>query len=138
MPLLFGRRVLPAGHANQALGRSRGGLSTKLHMLYYTHGISLAYQLSPGQWSDVSQAVSLLESVRLPSSRPERPRTRCLWLLCDKGYNSDSLRHHRSDHRIRAVIPYRRMHRRSQKAFLISSITPCTASAMRYSVYWDG
>lgn len=84
-------------------------------MLCDKHGIPLAYQLSPGQCSDVSQAVSLLERVRLPSAGPGRPRTRCHWLLGDKGYDSDSLRRHCRDHGIRAVIPYRRMRRRPRR-----------------------
>jgi hypothetical protein len=34
---------------NHALGRSRGGLTTKIHLVCDGHGHPLAFELSPGQ-----------------------------------------------------------------------------------------
>ena len=46
----------------QALGRSRGGFSTKLHVLVNGLGLPVALRLTPGQAADITQAEPLLEA----------------------------------------------------------------------------
>ena len=47
----------------EALGRSRGGFSTKVHVVCDALGNPLAFALTPGQAGDCPEAVPLLERV---------------------------------------------------------------------------
>jgi hypothetical protein len=57
---------------DRALGRSRGGLTTKMHMICDANGVPLRFMLSPGQASAIAHAQPLLNQVRIPG-KPERP-----------------------------------------------------------------
>jgi transposase len=48
------------GQAAQALGRSRGGFSTKIHVKVEALGNPLTFLLTPGQQHDITQAPALL------------------------------------------------------------------------------
>ena len=63
----------------QAIGRSRGGLTTKIHAVVDALGNPVALSLTPGQAADITQAEPLLEKLE-PGA-----------LLADKGYDSDAL-----------------------------------------------
>ena len=52
------------GQAAQALGRSRGGFSTKLHILAEGLGHALHFILTGGQRHDITQAEALLDTLR--------------------------------------------------------------------------
>ena len=67
--------------------------------------------LSPGQASDIAHAQPLLNQVRIPG-KPGRPRKRSRWLLADKGYDAEHLRHYCGRYRIQPVIPLRAMPRK--------------------------
>ncbi|NBF08131.1 IS5 family transposase [Pseudomonas sp. Fl4BN1] len=96
---------------DHALGRSRGGLTTKIHMLCDARGVSLNFLLSGGQASDIAYAQPLLDGAYIPSLRG-RPRKRCRWLLADKGYDADALRRYCDRYRMQPVIPLRIMKRK--------------------------
>lgn len=49
------------GQAEQALGRSRGGFSTKIHISVDGLGNPLRFRLTGGQRHDITQAASLIE-----------------------------------------------------------------------------
>jgi hypothetical protein len=49
----------------QALGRSRGGLTTKLHTICDGRGRNLATRLTPAQDADTTQLVGLVDQVRV-------------------------------------------------------------------------
>jgi transposase len=51
------------GQADQALGRSRGGLTTKIHGAVSGLGLPAEVLLTPGQAADVSQAEESLEGL---------------------------------------------------------------------------
>jgi transposase len=53
----------PREKGGQALGRSRGGLSTKIHALVEGLGIMARFRLTPGQAGDNPQALPLLEGI---------------------------------------------------------------------------
>ncbi|QEU26581.1 MULTISPECIES: IS5 family transposase [Pseudomonas] len=106
-----GKKGGPEEPVDHALGRSRGGLTTKIHMLCDASGVPLSFVLSPGQASDISHACPLLEKVRIPGG-PGRPRKRSRWLIADKGYDAEHLRQYCDRYRIRPVIPLRDMNRR--------------------------
>jgi len=65
------------------LGRSRGGRTTKIHVVCDASGVPLRVLLSPGQASDISNAQVLLDQIRI-LGKQGRPRKRCRWLLADK------------------------------------------------------
>ncbi|WP_239984516.1 IS5 family transposase, partial [Cronobacter sakazakii] len=98
---------------DHALGRSRGGLTTKIHMVCDANGVPLHFRLSPGQASDVSHAQPLLDAVRI-AGKPGRPRKRSRWLLADKGYDADYLRQYCDRYRMQPVIPLRAMPRKAR------------------------
>lgn len=49
------------GTQNQALGRSRGGLTSKIHIAVDGLGNPLSFTLTPGQDHDITQATALLD-----------------------------------------------------------------------------
>ena len=53
--------LAPKKSQAQALGRSRGGYSSKIHTTVETAGKPLRYRLSPGQGHDIKQAERLIE-----------------------------------------------------------------------------
>ena len=76
----FGRQ---RGEKNQAIGRSRGGRTTKIHALTDAECRPLAFLLTGGQVADCKAAMVLLQ--RLPP---------CEILHGDKGYDSNAIRRH--------------------------------------------
>ncbi len=101
----------PEEPLDHALGRSRGGLTTKIHMLCNANGVPLCFVLSPGQTSDISTAQVLLDQVRI-SGEPGRPRKCGRWLLADKGYDAEHSRQYCDRYRMQPVIPLRSMKRK--------------------------
>lgn len=74
------------------MGRSRGGLSTKIHGATEGGCRSLAVHLTGGNVSDTTELERLLAGIRVPRPGPGRPRTRPDRLLADKGYSSKANR----------------------------------------------
>src|SRR6266480_6318175 len=77
----------------QAIGRSRGGLTTKIHALVDALGNPVELMLTPGQAHDLTCAESLLEG-----ANPDA-------LLGDKAYDGDSLIDTLAQRGITPVIP---------------------------------
>ncbi|MBY5413426.1 IS5 family transposase [Rhizobium leguminosarum] len=81
------------GAEDQALGRSRGGLSTKIHMAVRGLGCPVRFTLTAGQKGDAPQADALIEG--LPADI----------VMADTAYDSDRLRNAIADKGAVAVIP---------------------------------
>ncbi|WP_298718161.1 IS5 family transposase [uncultured Oceanisphaera sp.] len=64
--------------AMQAQGKSRGGLSTKIHLAVDALGNPIRFLLTPGQASEYGQANQLIEGIKAD------------FVMADKGYDSDS------------------------------------------------
>lgn len=97
------------------MGRSRGGLTTKLHLACDGKGRTLAVVLTPGQRHDITQLEALLDGIRIP--RPGgrgRPRKRPDRLIGDKGYAYERCRHVLRRRGIPHTIPERADHRARQ------------------------
>jgi transposase len=94
--------VEPADHA---LGRSRGGLSTKLHLACEQGQKPLSMLLTAGQRGDSPQFVPVLQGIRVPRPGCGRPRTRPDRVLADKAYTSKANRAYLRQHGITATIP---------------------------------
>ena len=82
------------GERGQAIGRSRGGRTTKIHALIDQAGRPLAFHLTGGNIADVTVAAPLLCQLA-PSA----------WLIGDKGYDADHLRALLDSRGTIAVIP---------------------------------
>jgi transposase len=81
---------------DQALGRSRGGFGTKVHLAVDALGNPVSVHLSPGQDADITHAEALLGE--------REPRA----VLGDKGYDSDAFVATVESRGAAAVIPPRR------------------------------
>ncbi|MEU6481057.1 transposase [Streptomyces sp. NPDC047017] len=69
---------------DHALGRSRGGPATKIHLACDGEARPLAVLVTPGQRHDNVCAQTLLERIRVPYSGPGRPRCRPAQVTADK------------------------------------------------------
>lgn len=95
----------PAGEpADHAIGRSRGGLTTKVHLSCEAHCRPLTFILTAGQAGDAPAFAHVMGRLRVPRRR-RRPRTRPDVVLADKAYSSRAVREHLRKRGIRAVIP---------------------------------
>jgi transposase len=93
--------------AGEAIGRSRGGLTSKIHLAVDGRGRPLSILLTPGQAGDNPQLLPLLDAIAVKRTGPGRPRTRPAMLIADKGYAHDSTRAALRRRGIRHVIPER-------------------------------
>ncbi len=86
------------------LGRSRGGLTSKIHLAADRKCRPLSLVLTAGQAADSPQFIPVLKKVRvrLPVGRP---RTRPDAVAGDKAYSSRANRAYLTKRRIKAVIP---------------------------------
>lgn len=86
------------------LGRSRGGLTSKVHLVADRRCRPMALVLTAGQAADSPQFIPVLDKirVRLPVGRP---RTRPAAVAGDRAYSSRANRAHLRKRRIKSVIP---------------------------------
>ena len=80
----------------QCLDRSRGGFSSKIHLLVNALGFPLQFILNGGERYDISQVESLLVHLHFDA------------FIADRGYDSDSRRELLTTKQVEAVIPSRR------------------------------
>ncbi|MGJ5832021.1 IS5 family transposase [Streptomyces ossamyceticus] len=103
-----GRKGGATGRTNRndhALGRSRGGLTTKIHLACDGRGRPLAVLLTPGQRHDSVCARPLLERIRVPRTGQGRPRCRPDRVIADKAYSSRGFRAYLRRRGIACTIP---------------------------------
>ena len=74
------------------MGRSRGGLTTKLHLCADGKARPLSLVLSEGQRSDSKFLAATLDAVRVPRVGRGRPRKQADKLRADKGYSYPTCR----------------------------------------------
>lgn len=79
------------------IGRTKGGLNTKLQAVTDAKGRPLKFFMTAGQVSDYTGAAALLSS--LPAAE---------WMIADRGYDADWFRDAFKDKGIRACIPSRK------------------------------
>jgi len=103
--------------ADEALGRSRGGFTTKLHLACDGAGRPFSVVLTPGQRHESTQLAAVLDAIRVP--RPGgrgRPRKRPDHVIADKGYSHEACRRLLRRRGIPHTIPERRDQRRRRAA----------------------
>jgi transposase len=89
----------------EALGRSRGGLTSKIHLLADSRCRPLARLTSAGQRHDSVAFVPLMGQLKIARRGPGRPRTCPGRVLGDKAYSSAAIRGHLRRRGIKATIP---------------------------------
>ncbi|MDR7302760.1 transposase [Haloactinomyces albus] len=87
-----------------ALGRSRGGLSTKIHLACEQSRKPLSLLLAAGPAGDSPQMIRVLEAIRVPRLRRGHPRSRPERVLADKAYSSAANRRYLRRRRTPATI----------------------------------
>jgi transposase len=90
---------------DHSLGRSRGGLTTKLHLACEQRQKPLSIVITAGQCHDSPQFVAVLAGIRVPRVGDGRARTRPDRVLADKAYSSAGNRAHLRRRGIKATIP---------------------------------
>ena len=66
---------------NQAIGQSRGGNTTKIHMIVDSYGLPIEFSITGGDCHDVTAAPELINQAPLAS-----------YVVADRGYDSETLR----------------------------------------------
>lgn len=90
---------------DHAIGRSRGGLTTKIHLVCDGQGRALAFVLTGGQIADTSMFADVLDEIHVPGRG--RPRRRPDRVIADKGYPSRKNRAWLRERGIKTTIPER-------------------------------
>jgi transposase len=92
--------------ADHALGRSRGGWSTKLHLAVDTAGYPLAALVTAGQANDSPQMIPLLEEISVARlGGGGRARQRPARVTADRAYSARANRAWLRERQIKATIP---------------------------------
>jgi transposase len=84
------------GPEDRAIGRSRGGLTTKLHAAVDALGNPIRFIVTPGERNDITQAHALIDG--LPA----------VHVLADTAYDADHFRDAIAAAKAQAVIPFSR------------------------------
>jgi putative transposase len=98
------RATLKRGAHAQGLGRSRGGLSTKIHAATEALGLPIRLIGTPGQRNDIALAHDLIDGIDADAA------------IADKGYDADHLLDRIAESGAEVVIPPKR-NRKLQRAY---------------------
>jgi len=101
----------------EAIGRSRGGLTTKIHLAADLRCRPVARLTTPGQYGDCPQFIPLMNAIAIRRRGPGRPRRRPGRAMADKAYSSAGNRGWLRQRGIKAVIPVKedqKKHRRNR------------------------
>ena len=91
--------------SREALGRSRGGLSSKIHLAADTRCRPIARVTTAGHRHDSLAFAAVMARIKIRRRGPGRPRTRPGHVLGDKAYSSRGIRSHLRRRRITTTIP---------------------------------
>ncbi|WTD93267.1 IS5 family transposase [Streptomyces sp. NBC_01637] len=105
-------RTRPNGLAaepdDHGLGRSRGGLTTKIHLAVDASFHVLAAVITAGQRGDAPAFEQVMDRIRVPRISGGRPRTRPGHVLADRAYSSRQIRSYLRKRGIAHTIPEKR------------------------------
>jgi len=80
------------GAPGEALGRSRGGLTTKIHLAADGRCRPLSLLLTPGQRADCTQFEPVMDKIHVPRLGPGRSRRAPDSVAADKAYSNSKIR----------------------------------------------
>jgi transposase len=92
---------------DHAIGRSRGGVTCKIHLAADGRGRPLGLVLTGGHAADTSFLPTVLDTISVGDGRPGRPRTRPDRVLADKACTSAANRRYLAGRGIKVTIPER-------------------------------
>src|SRR3546814_6764539 len=92
------------GCSSDLIGRTKGGMNTKLHAVTDANGRPISFFMTAGQVSDYTGAAALLDS--LPKAQ---------WMLADRGYDADWFRDALQEKGITPCIPGRKIRNKTVK-----------------------
>ena len=81
----------------QSIGRSRGGLTTKIHMVTASDRAAVGFSLSGGQAHDAPEGVELLKKIRREEEQ--------IYLLMDRAYEGENVRAAALEQGFEPVVP---------------------------------
>ncbi len=87
------------------MGRSRGGLTAKIHLGADQRCRPLSRVLTPGQRHDSIAFEAVMAGIRIRRHGRGRPRTRPGRVLADKAHSNKAIRAHLRRRRIKGTIP---------------------------------
>jgi transposase len=96
--------MVKKGGDGRLIGRTKGGMNTKLHAVTDTQGRPIRLHVTAGQISDYTGAAALIETL---------PKVD--WLLADRGYDADWFRKQLKDKEIKPCIPGRKSRKKAIK-----------------------
>ncbi|MGV4926525.1 IS5 family transposase [Streptomyces sp. BHT-5-2] len=99
------------GPPGEALGRSRGGLTTKIHVAAEGRCRPLSLLITPGQRADCTQFEPVMDKIRVPRTGLGRPRRTPDSVGADKAYSNRKIRTYLRKRGIRHVIPEKKDHK---------------------------
>ena len=99
----------------QALGRSRGGFTTKIHLRAEGGGKPVAILITAGQRHEQSAFCALMETGAVKRAGRGRPRIRPDRVVGDKGYSSEKVRGYLRGRAIGMVIASQDNERRARR-----------------------
>ncbi|MFF5638225.1 IS5 family transposase [Streptomyces sp. NPDC012825] len=117
---------------DHALGRSRGGLTTKIHLACDGRGRPLGFVLTGGNVADCSRFEEVMDTIKVRRAGPGRPRTRPDHVLGDKGYSSRKIRAYLRKRGIGHTIPERRDQRANRSRRGRDGGRPCAFDKQLY------
>ena len=131
-----GVQAEPADHG---LGRSRGGLTTKVHLACEQGQKPLSVVITAGQRGDSPQFQVVLGRIRVPRTGPGRPRTRPGRVLADKAYGSRANRAYLRRRGIRCTIPDKadQIRHRKARGRAAAARPPSTRKITRPATRWS-
>jgi transposase len=97
----------------EALGRSQGGFSTKVHLRAEGNGKPMAIVLTPGERHETTAFERLMDLGAVKRVGPGRPKLRPRRIVGDKGYSSGKIRAYLRQRGVRYTIPRRTNERRT-------------------------
>jgi transposase len=99
---------------DHALGKSRAGIGTKIHLVCDGNGLPITAEISPGQAHEARFCLDVIDGIEIASAvgrarkRPER-------LSGDKAYSSFEIRQGLKGRAIKPVIPVKKDQRRDPR-----------------------
>ncbi|WP_374121300.1 transposase [Streptomyces sp. RS2] len=93
------------GLEERGLGRSRGGLTSKVHLACDRLARPLAFVVTAGNRDDCTQAEAVIARISVAGGGPGRPRVRPERVVADKAYSAGTLRAYLRKRGIKATIP---------------------------------
>ncbi len=90
----------------RAIGKSRGGRTTKINLATDAHGLPIDFKITGGNVHDSQVAKQLIDTL-----------SDATYLVADKGYDSEQIRHYAQSKKIKPVIPMRSNSKKLNQGF---------------------